>query len=174
MQSIVQQLTALVLVVFAHSLAGIVGYAEGLIIVNSAMGGLFYHDLSADTTVQIASSSVTGLRGDGLMVDEEHRLYVTHGSLSSATSSAIRVYDLTYNAAVRTVQALLVGTIQSPLLDSPSATADFGKYLVTTNARWDSLPFPAKDEGNLVAFAEQEFSVVVTKKSNLIPVRRRA
>jgi hypothetical protein len=145
-----------------------VGYANGLIIV-SAAGGLWYHDLRSNgrtptTTTLIATAAETGTGGHGLALDG-NRLYIAHGG---AQKNAISVHDLTYNDDEQTARAARVGSIESPLLDSPTSLAQSGGGLLyIANARLDSLPFPSPNEGNLTLFREQ-FTVVASETSDIV------
>jgi hypothetical protein len=161
------------------SFSGIVGYANGLIIV-SAAGGLWYHDLrsngrrttTAATAVLIATAAETGTGGHGLALDG-NRLYIAHSggggrSSSSSAQNVISVFDLMYDDDndQTVVRATRVDALESPLLDSPTALALSGELLYVTNARWNSLPFPSPNEGNLTLFREQ-FTVVAIDTSDM-------
>jgi hypothetical protein len=148
-----------------------VGYANGLIIV-SAAGGLWYHDLRSNgrtttTTTLIATAAETGTGGHGLALDG-NRLYIAHGG---AQKNTISIHDLTYNDDdddEQTARATRVGSIESPLLDSPTSLAQSGGgMLYIANARLDSLPFPSPKEGNLTLFREQ-FTVVAIETSDIV------
>jgi hypothetical protein len=165
------------------SFSGIVGYANGLIIVSTA-GGLWYHDLrsngrrttTAATAVLIATAAETGTGGHGLALDG-NRLCIAHsgggggGRSSSSSSSAqnvISVFDLMYDDDndQTVVRATRVDALESPLLDSPTALALSDGLLYVTNARSNSLPFPSPNEGNLTLFREQ-FTVVAIETSDM-------
>jgi hypothetical protein len=146
---------------FAIPFSGIVGYADGLIIVSSA-GGLFYHDLELGNTTEIASPNVTGVSGDGMVIDGD-RLYVNQNALNQ-----LSVYDLAYDSDTRNVTADLFGYITSDLYDAPSTSAQYNEWIYSVNARF-SIGFPADGEGNLTTFAE-EFDVVAVMKSDVVEV----
>lgn len=150
---------------FHAQFSGIVGYADGLIIVSSA-GGLFYHALETGNTTMIATANETGASGDGLIIDGD-RLYVTLNALDT-----IGVFDLAYDKTdtkEQVVTSSLFGFITSELFDACTTSAQYkSEYLYSVNARF-SIGFPAEGEGNLTSF-DQEFSVVATKKSDVVAV----
>lgn len=145
--------------------SGILGYADGLIIVNSAFG-LFYHDLESGNTTHIAPAEETanGIGdGDGIFVDDSgNRLYMMHN-----VRNRISVFDLAYDSDQRTVRADRFGCIASELFDSPTASAQYRDRIYTVNARFESIGLFSVGEGDLTSFSEQ-FSVVTTNKSDVI------
>jgi hypothetical protein len=147
---------------FSIPIVGIVGYADGLIIISSA-GGLFYKDLGVCNTTMIASAEGTGISGSGLTIDGD-RLYFTHSALNH-----ISVYDLAYESFTRQVTAKLVGVIANNLFDSPAASALYKEWIFSTNAQFDNLGCSATGEGNLTTFSEQ-FTIVATRKSDVVAV----
>ena len=144
------------------SAAGIDSYEDGLIIVTTATGLLFYHDLDAGTTIPITSPDESFAGGDGVLVDED-RVYVTNNQ-----SNQIIVYDLVANTegAVTVVTATLAGTIESSDFDSPSSSALLDGTLYSVNSRFTSLPFPSTAELDLATF-EEEFQIVLTSMDDI-------
>jgi len=137
--------------------AGIDTYGGGLIIVTTASGLLFYHDLDAQTTIPITSIDESFPGGDGVLVDGD-RVYVTNNQ-----SNQIIVYDVEVDTEgfVSIATATLVGTIESADFDSPSTSALIDGTLYSVNARFTTVPFPSDAEADLATF-EEEFQIVAT------------
>lgn len=142
--------------------AGIDSYEGGLIIVTTATGLLFYHDLDAGTTIPISSPEESFAGGDGVLVNED-RVYVTNNQ-----SNQIIVYDLVADTegTVTVVTATLVGTIESPDFDSPTSSALLDGTLYSVNARFTSVPFPSTAELDLATFQE-EFQIVLSSMDDI-------
>jgi hypothetical protein len=137
--------------------AGIDTFQGGLVIVTTATGLLFYHDLDTGTTIAISSPNESFAGGDGLLVHED-KAYVSNNE-----SNQIIVYDLVADTEgpVTVVTATLAGTIESPDFDSPSSSALVDTTLYSVNSRFSSLPFPSTAELDLATF-EEEFQIVLT------------
>lgn len=145
------------MILFDKNPTGIDVFEAGLIIVTSATGLLFYHDLDAGTTIPISSIEESFPGGDGLLVDGE-RVYVTNNQ-----NNQIIIYDLEISTEgfVAIVTAALVGTIESANFDSPATSALIERTLYSVNARFGTVPFPTDAEADLATFQE-EFQIVAT------------
>lgn len=126
--------------------AGIVPFADGLLIAHETGGGVYYLDISDGNKVSEIIPNGTLPFADGLCIDGD-TLYVAQNP---------EVGPVTGWFVVRSddgVEAFKLGALESPDFDSPAACGISGQNIYMPNARF-GLGLPAEGEDDLSTFGE--------------------
>ena len=128
--------------------AGIVPYANGLLIAHETNGGVHYLDLSDNDAVSEIIPNGTLPAADGLCIEGD-TLYVAQNNMGLTGW---------FLATDGDVSAFKLGAILSEDFDSPATCHIVGENVYVTNARF-SIGLPAEGEDDLSTFNET-FQVV--------------
>lgn len=138
-------------------LPGIVGYADGLLIANSFLAGVYYLDLDTKE-VSVAIPPETVITADGLAIDGD-TLYVAQNGID-----IVSVWELASMSG--NVSTTHLGNLESEYFDAPATCRIDGDTLYAANARFVSLEFPAPGEEDPSTF-NASFAVVGVDKTDL-------
>jgi len=126
---------------------GIIPYDNGLLISHVTRGGVYYLDLTDNTTSEVIPDG-TVVSGDGLCIGNDDILYVVQND----EAGPLTAWEMSSSDGI--VSASFIGAIESSEFDSPATCDISGDIIYVPNARFGSLGVPANGEEDLDSFAE--------------------
>jgi len=132
--------------------AGIIPYANGLLIAHFGNGGVYYLDL-ADESIEEVVPVGSAPSADGLVVSDDNLLYIAQG-----VEEKINVWKMSNSGG--SVTSTFERIIESDNYDSPATCDLYGDKVYSVNAAFRSLgDLPAEGEDDLATF-DEEFEIV--------------